>query len=114
MVAIERSDGLLVDRLLESGVRVLALLPNQVKAVRDRFRASGGSQIGLTVSCCASSRGPMLAGSGSLSLEGARVAFRGTAPWLVGHGRKLRDSVAGCLSASASGHRLVTGLPQGD
>src|ERR1700729_1232189 len=40
--AIERPEGLLVDRLLESGVRVLALHPNQVKAARDRFRASGG------------------------------------------------------------------------
>jgi transposase len=42
LVAIERPDGLLVDRLLESGVRVLALHPNQVKAARERFRASGG------------------------------------------------------------------------
>jgi transposase len=42
VVAIERPEGLLVDRLLESGVRVLALHPNQVKAARDRFRASGG------------------------------------------------------------------------
>ncbi len=42
VAAIERPDGLLVDRLLESGVRVLALHPNQVKAARDRFRASGG------------------------------------------------------------------------
>lgn len=42
VVAIERPDGLLVDRLLETGVRVLALHPNQVKAARDRFRASGG------------------------------------------------------------------------
>ena len=42
LVAIERPDGLLVDRLLETGVRVLALHPNQVKAARDRFRASGG------------------------------------------------------------------------
>jgi transposase len=42
LVAIERPDGLLVDRLLEAGVRVLALHPNQVKATRDRFRASGG------------------------------------------------------------------------
>ena len=41
VVAIERPDGLLVDRLLEAGVRVLALHPNQVKAARDRFRASG-------------------------------------------------------------------------
>src|SRR5438270_1667496 len=42
VVAIERPDGVLVDRLLETGVRVLALHPNQVKAARDRFRASGG------------------------------------------------------------------------
>jgi hypothetical protein len=39
---IERPDGLLVDRLLDAGLRVLALHPNQVKAARDRFRASGG------------------------------------------------------------------------
>jgi transposase len=32
----------LVERLLESGVRVLASHPNQVRAARDRFRASGG------------------------------------------------------------------------
>ena len=42
VVAIERPDGLLVDRLLDAGVGVLALHPNQVKAARDRFRASGG------------------------------------------------------------------------
>jgi transposase len=42
LVAIERPDGVLVDRLLEAGMRVLALHPNQVKAARDRFRASGG------------------------------------------------------------------------
>jgi hypothetical protein len=42
VVAIERGDGVLVERLLEAGVRVLGLHPNQVKAARDRFRASGG------------------------------------------------------------------------
>jgi transposase len=42
IVAIERGDGVLVERLLEAGLRVLALHPNQVKAARDRFRASGG------------------------------------------------------------------------
>jgi transposase len=42
VVAIERPDGLLVERLLETGIGVLALHPNQVKAARDRFRASGG------------------------------------------------------------------------
>ena len=46
VVAIERPDGLLVDRLLEAGMRVLALHPNQVKAARDRFRASGGKSDG--------------------------------------------------------------------
>ncbi|MGI8506714.1 MAG: IS110 family transposase [Solirubrobacteraceae bacterium] len=42
LVAIERPDGLLVERLLDAGLRVLALHPNQVAATRDRFRVSGG------------------------------------------------------------------------
>jgi transposase len=42
LVAIERPDGLLVERLLDAGLRVLALHPNQVVAARDRFRVSGG------------------------------------------------------------------------
>ena len=42
LVAIERPDGLLVERLLEPGLRILPLHPNQVAATRDRFRASGG------------------------------------------------------------------------
>lgn len=41
-VAIERPDGLLVERLLEAGLVVLAIHPNQVKAARPRFRAAGG------------------------------------------------------------------------
>jgi transposase len=39
---IERPDGLLVERLLDAGLRVLALHPNQVAATRARFRVSGG------------------------------------------------------------------------
>ena len=42
LVAIERPDGVLVERLLDAGLRVLALHPNQVAATRARFRASGG------------------------------------------------------------------------
>jgi Transposase len=42
LVAIERPDGLLVERLLDAGLRLLALHPNQVAAVRPRFRAAGG------------------------------------------------------------------------
>jgi len=42
LVAIERPDGLLVERLLDAGLRILPLHPNQVAAARDRFRVSGG------------------------------------------------------------------------
>jgi transposase len=41
-VAIERPDGLLVERLLDAGLVVLALHPNQVKAARPRFSVAGG------------------------------------------------------------------------
>lgn len=40
-VAIERPEGVLVQRLLETGIVVLAIHPNQLKAARPRFRASG-------------------------------------------------------------------------
>jgi transposase len=42
LVAVERPDGLLVERLLDAGLRVLPLHPSQVAAARDRFRVSGG------------------------------------------------------------------------
>src|SRR5437763_1039377 len=42
LVAVERPDGLLVERVLDAGLRVLALHPNKVAAARDRFRVSGG------------------------------------------------------------------------
>ena len=42
LVAIERPDGLLVERLLDAGLRVMAIHPNQVHAARPRFRTSGG------------------------------------------------------------------------
>ena len=42
LVAIERPDGLLIERLLDAGLRVMAMHPNQVAAARPRFRASGG------------------------------------------------------------------------
>lgn len=42
LVAIERPDGVLVERLLDAGLRVLALHPNQVAAARARFRVSAG------------------------------------------------------------------------
>ncbi len=42
-IGIERPDGLLVDALLEAGITVLAIHPNQVKAARPRFRMAGKS-----------------------------------------------------------------------
>jgi transposase len=42
LVAIERPDGLLIERLLDAGLRVMAIHPNQVAATRARFRTSGG------------------------------------------------------------------------
>jgi len=42
LVAVERPDGLLVERLLDAGLRVLPLHPNKVAASRDRFRVAGG------------------------------------------------------------------------
>jgi transposase len=42
LVAIERPDGLLVERLLDAGLGVLPMHPKQVAAARARFRAAGG------------------------------------------------------------------------
>lgn len=41
-VAIERPDGILVDRLLESGITVIAVHPNQAKAARERYSVARG------------------------------------------------------------------------
>ncbi len=42
LCAIERPDGLLTERLLDAGVSVIAIHPNQVAAMRPRFSAAGG------------------------------------------------------------------------
>ena len=41
-VAIERPDGILVDRLLEAGLTVIAVHPNQAKAARERYSVAHG------------------------------------------------------------------------
>lgn len=46
-VAIERPDGLLVDRLLEAGLVVLPVHPNALKATRPRYEAAGGKSDGF-------------------------------------------------------------------
>ncbi len=52
-VSLERPDGLLVERLLDAGLRVIPMHPNQVAAARPRFRASGGKsdRFDATVLC---------------------------------------------------------------
>jgi transposase len=42
LVALERPDGLLIERLLDAGLTVIAVHPNQVKAMRPRFSVAGG------------------------------------------------------------------------
>lgn len=41
-VAIEQPNGLVVDRLLDAGITVVPVHPNQLAAARDRYRAGGG------------------------------------------------------------------------
>jgi transposase len=52
-VAIERPEGLLVERLLEAGLAVLPVHPNQLKAARPRFRAAGGKSDSFDAFCLA-------------------------------------------------------------
>ena len=68
LVALERPDGLLVERLLDAGLRVLPMHPNQVAAARARFRRRGRQDpTGSTHSCCASWRAPTAIASGCSS-----------------------------------------------
>ena len=67
LIAIERPDGLLVDRLLDAGLRLLALHPNQVAAARPRFRVSGGKSDRFDVRAvrAGADRSPSLPGAGA-------------------------------------------------
>ncbi len=46
-VAIEQPNGLVVDRLLDAGITVVPVHPNQLAAARDRYRAGGGKSDGF-------------------------------------------------------------------
>jgi transposase len=47
LIALERPDGLLIERLLDAGLTVVAVHPNQVKAMRPRFTVAGGKSDGF-------------------------------------------------------------------
>jgi len=46
LVAIERPDGLLIERLLDAGLRVIAIHPNQRRAWRVRASVAGSVRLG--------------------------------------------------------------------
>jgi len=46
-VAIEQPNGLVVDRLLDAGIAVVAVHPNQLAASRERYRSGGGKSDGF-------------------------------------------------------------------
>ena len=47
LVALERPDGLLIERLLDAGLAVIAVHPNQVKAMRPRYSVAAGKSDGF-------------------------------------------------------------------
>ena len=105
LVAIERPDGLLVERLLET-FRSWALHPNQVKAARDRFRASGGSPTASTASCCTSSLAPIVTGSGCWSRLGPGRGEDWITRVRASHGASLAG-VTGAAEWGGDGLRVV-------
>lgn len=52
-VAIERPDGLLVDRLTEAGFEVIPVHPNKLKATRSRYETAGGKSDSFDAFCLA-------------------------------------------------------------
>ena len=52
-VALERPNGLVVDRLLDAGITVVPVHPNQLAAARDRYRSGGGKSDGFDASVLA-------------------------------------------------------------
>jgi len=52
-VAIERPDGLLVDRLAEAGFTVMPVHPNKLKATRSRYETAGGKSDRFDAFCLA-------------------------------------------------------------
>jgi len=68
IVAIERGDGVLVERLLEAGVRVLGCIPIRSRPRVIGFGRRAGSQTGLIALCCASSLALRRTASGAWSL----------------------------------------------
>ena len=99
-VAIERPDGVVVERLLQAGLVVLPIHPNQLKAARPRFRASGGKSDSFDAFCLA-----------ALVVDASEAALRG-------RGYPARLTGAGIAAPlvifmlAASGARVQALLPE--
>ena len=78
LVAIERPDGVLIERLLDAGLRVLAIHPEP--GCRHPLavpRLVAASPIGSTRTCCASWRVPIITASGYSSPTAMRPRHSG-------------------------------------
>lgn len=58
LLALERPHGLLTKRLLDAGLTVIAVHPNQVTAIRLRYSVARGKSGSFDSSCQPSSRAP--------------------------------------------------------
>ena len=67
LVAVERPDGLLIERLLDAGLHVIAVHPNQVAAIRRGSAPRAARATASTRSCSPSSRAPTAIASASWS-----------------------------------------------
>ena len=92
-VAIERPDGLLIERLLDAGLTVLAIHPNQVAAARRGSVPLAGNPTGSTRSCCASSPAPTSPLPGTGARQRSDQGAAGTHPRPRRPGRAARRAV---------------------
>src|ERR1700694_1054798 len=92
LVAIERPDGLLVERLWTRGCGCWRCIPTRSRRPAIAFACPAGSPTGLTRSCSASWRGPTITASGCWSLTATRP-------------RRCERRPAGGKTSSACGRR---------
>ncbi|MGN6167131.1 MAG: IS110 family transposase [Solirubrobacteraceae bacterium] len=126
LVALERPDGLLIERLLDAGLAVVAVHPNQVKASARGSASPAASRSASTASCSRSSRAPTATASRVLvpgrdqtkALRAMTRARDGLVRTRVGLANQLRDQLAAsgrgperCSVANACGQSLISGNP---
>jgi Transposase/Transposase IS116/IS110/IS902 family len=109
LVALERPDGLLIERLLDAGLAVIAIHPNQVRAMRPRYSVAGGKSDGFDSFVLAqlartdSHRFRILVPDGdrTKALRAMTRAREGMVRTRVGLANQLRDQLA-CFWPGAS------------